>query len=570
MRSLLPSSRSRRLSGSVTLGEFGSGSSDVERVLLGNGGGETASGMDVSERSSLGLSAVYAACRILGESEAMLPLRVYRRKDDGSRELARDRREDYLLHEEPNPEMSAFSWRESAQGTGLCLWGNTYAEIEWNGAGKVAALWPLRPDQVTPRRVREAVGGGRWRSRVVYDVVEVDGAAVTLGAEDVLHVPALSFDGLRGISPIRQQREAVALGMAVQEYGARFFGNGAVPGGYIKATGVLGDKGRKRLREAWDETHRGRNQWHRVAVLEAGLTYERIGIPPEEAQFLETRKFQLSEVARLYRIPPHMLADLDRSTNNNIEHQGLEFVAFVMLPWLIRWEQELNRKLFRGTPYYAKHDVRGLLRGDQKSRYEAYAVARQWGWMSADDVRELEDENPLPDGKGKVYLLPLNMQTVGGGKGPAAGRSGSGSFAPQLVAAYTGDAFVPGVAVEAYREAARKVLELTVARFVARERKAVERIASRAQGRREALELFYSQSESVLAAELRGVVDAFGESLFAVAGEELAAEYVRESQRELLEVLAGGGEVGGALVERVSEWASSRAAVVARSVGLSE
>lgn len=543
----------------------------MERLLLGNAGGETASGVDVSERSSLGLSAVYAAARILGESVAVLPLRVFKRNDDGGRQLARDRREDYLLHEEPNPEMSAFSWRESAQGTGLALWGNTYAEIEWNGAGKVAALWPLSSNMVTPRRVREALPGGRWRSRVVYDVVEIDGTPVTLPAEDVLHIPALSFDGLRGISPIRQQREAVALGIAVQEYGARFFGNGSVPSGYIKAPSQLGTKGREKLRAAWEETHRGRQAWHRVAVLEGGLTYERIGIPPEEAQFLETRKFQLAEVARMYRIPPHMLADLDRATNNNIEHQGLEFVAHTLLPWLVRWEQEINRKLFRGTAYYVKHDVRGLLRGDIKSRFEAYAIGRQWGWLSADDVLEREDENPLPDGKGKVYLLPLNMQAAGG-KLPAGGRSLSPSCAPQLVAAYDGDAFVPGVAVEVHRDAARKVLEMAIARFVARERKALERIAPRAEGRREALELFYAQSQPVLAAELRGVVDAFAGMIHA-GGDDLAAEYCRESLREVGEIFNGttsGAEVGAAIVARVTEWERSRAAVIWRSLGLGE
>ena len=222
-----------------------------------------------------------------------------------------------------------------------------------------------------------------------------------------MHIPALGFNGLKGFSPIAMAKNAVGMTLACEEYGASFFANGANPGGVLEHPGVLKDPAR--VRESWNEVYRGSNNAHKIAVLEEGMKYQQIGIPPEEAQFLETRKFQLNEIARLYRIPPHMIGDLDKSSFNNIEQQSLEFVKYTLDPWVIRWEQSMQKALFlpgeKGT-YFVKLNVDGLLRGDYKSRMEGYSIGLQNGFMSPNDVRELEDLNPIPDEEGgNLYLV---------------------------------------------------------------------------------------------------------------------------------------------------------------------
>ena len=232
----------------------------------------------------------------------------------------------------------------------------------------------------------------------------------------VWHLRGLSNDGLDGYSPISLMRQAIGLSMAAEKFGAKFFGNDARPGGILLHPGQLGDEAAKRLTETWESRHGGLSGAHRVAVLEEGLSYKEIGIPPDDAQFLETRKFQVNEIARIYRIPPHMLADLERATFSNIEHQSIDFVTHTIRPWLVRWEQSIKQNLMVPADrdrYFAEFLVDGLLRGDTKSRYEAYAIGRQNGWFSADDIREMENLNPLPDGKGEEYLIPLNMIPAG-------------------------------------------------------------------------------------------------------------------------------------------------------------
>lgn len=211
---------------------------------------------------------------------------------------------------------------------------------------------------------------------------------------------------------MRLAREAIGMALATEEYGARFFGNGAKPGGVLEHPGKLSKEAQDRLRTSWNEMHQGLSKQHRIAILEEGMSYKQIGIPPEDAQFLETRKFQLNEIARIFRIPPHLVGDLERATFSNVEQQSIDFVVHTIRPWLVRWEQAIKLKLFTPTErrrFFAEFVADGLLRGDIKSRYEAYAIGRQNGWLSADDIRELENMNPLPDDTGKVYLVPLNM-----------------------------------------------------------------------------------------------------------------------------------------------------------------
>jgi HK97 family phage portal protein len=228
-----------------------------------------------------------------------------------------------------------------------------------------------------------------------------------LKEDEVLHIPGLGFDGLVGYSPIAMAKNAVGMILACEEYGASFFANGANPGGVLEHPGVLKDPAK--VRESWNSVYRGSNNAHKIAVLEEGMKYQQIGIPPEEAQFLETRKFQLNEIARLYRIPPHMIGDLDKSSFNNIEQQSLEFVKYTLDPWVIRWEQSLQKALLLPSEkgkYFIKLNVDGLLRGDYQSRMNGYAVGRQNGWFSANDIREMENMNPIPDEEGgNLYLI---------------------------------------------------------------------------------------------------------------------------------------------------------------------
>lgn len=368
--------------------------------------GRTTSGKPVNERTAMQTTAVYACVRILAEAVASLPLHVYEYQDDGGKKLVHDHPLYYLLHDEPNPEMTSFVFRETLMSH-LLIWGNAYAQIIRDGAGRVLGLYPLLPDKMDVQR------DDRGNIYYVYsrnsdeNPMFKEYGDIRLKAEDVLQIPGLGFDGLIGYSPIAMAKNAVGMTLACEEYGASFFANGANPGGVLEHPGVLKDP--SKVRESWNSVYRGVNNAHKIAVLEEGMKYQQIGIPPEEAQFLETRKFQINEIARLYRIPPHMVGDLDKSSFSNIEQQSLEFVKYTLDPWVIRWEQSLQRSLLlpgEKGKYFIKLNVDGLLRGDYQSRMNGYAVGRQNGWFSANDIREMENMNPIPDEQGgNLYLI---------------------------------------------------------------------------------------------------------------------------------------------------------------------
>ena len=368
--------------------------------------GRTTSGKPVNERTAMQTTAVYACVRILAEAIASLPLHVYEYQDDGGKKLVHDHPLYYLLHDEPNPEMTSFVFRETLMSH-LLIWGNAYAQIIRDGAGRVLGLYPLLPDKMEVQR------DDRGNIYYVYsrnsdeNPMFKEYGNIKLKAEDVLHIPGLGFDGLIGYSPIAMAKNAVGMTLACEEYGASFFANGANPGGVLEHPGVLKDP--SKVRESWNSVYRGVSNAHKIAVLEEGMKYQQIGIPPEEAQFLETRKFQINEIARLYRIPPHMVGDLDKSSFSNIEQQSLEFVKYTLDPWVIRWEQSLQRSLLLPSEkgkYFIKLNVDGLLRGDYQSRMNGYAVGRQNGWFSANDIREMENMNPIPDEEGgNLYLI---------------------------------------------------------------------------------------------------------------------------------------------------------------------
>ncbi|MBQ2727019.1 MAG: phage portal protein, partial [Clostridia bacterium] len=335
--------------------------------------GGTTSGKTVTERSAMQMTAVYSCVRILAEAVAGLPLHLYRYTDEGGKMKAIDHPLYRLLHDEPNPEMSSFVFRETLM-THLLLWGNAYAQIIRNGKNEIIALYPLMPNKMTVER--DNVGGLFYRYYRGQDEPHWDNDnTVILRPTDVLHIPGLGFDGLVGYSPIAMAKNAIGMAIACEEYGAKFFANGAAPGGVLEHPGTIKDPAR--VRESWQSTFGGSGNANKIAVLEEGMKYTPIGIAPEQAQFLETRKFQINEIARIFRVPPHMVGDLEKSSFSNIEQQSLEFVKYTLDPWVIRWEQSIQRSLLSNeekAQYFAKFNLEGLLRGDYQSRMQGYAV----------------------------------------------------------------------------------------------------------------------------------------------------------------------------------------------------
>lgn len=371
--------------------------------------GRTTSGKTVNERTALQTTAVYACVRILSETIASLPLHVYQYTEGGK---AKDTEHVLytLLHDEPNPDMTSFVFRETLMSH-LLIWGNAYAQILRDRSGQVIGLYPLLPDQMSVHRSEKG------KLFYVYNRYEEDNpniqekGSIVLSQEEVLHIPGLGFDGLIGYSPIALAKNAVGMTLACEEYGASFFGNGANPGGVLEHPGILKDPAK--VRDSWNAVYQGTRNAHKVAVLEEGMSYKQIGIPPEEAQFLETRKFQINEIARLFRIPPHLVGDLEKSSFSNIEQQSLEFVKYTLDPWVVRFEQALKKSLLlpeEKKTHFIKFNVDGLLRGDYQSRMNGYAIGRQNGWLSTNDIRELEELNPIPPEEGgDLYLINGNM-----------------------------------------------------------------------------------------------------------------------------------------------------------------
>ncbi len=371
--------------------------------------GNSTSGKRVNERSAMQMTAVYSCVRILSEAVASLPLHFYEYSGDGSKSKATNHPLYFLLHDEPNPEMSSYTFREVLM-THLLLWGNAYAQIIRNGKGEVIALYPLMPDRMKVDRDEKGALYYEYRMST-EDAPTMQNGTVKLESWDVLHIPGLGFDGLVGYSPIAMAKNAIGMAIACEEYGAKFFANGAAPSGVLEHPGTLKDP--SRVRESWTQTFGGSSNANKVAVLEEGMKYTPISISPEQAQFLETRKFQINEIARIFRVPPHMVGDLEKSSFSNIEQQSLEFVKYTLDPWVSRWEQAMVRSLLSAEEkkkYFIKFNVDGLLRGDYQSRMNGYAVARQNGWMSANDIRELENLDKIPaELGGDLYLINGNM-----------------------------------------------------------------------------------------------------------------------------------------------------------------
>ncbi len=362
--------------------------------------GRTDAGIPVNENAALNYAAVYACIRVLSETLASLPLIVYRELPGGGRERAVEHYAYQLLKDEPNPEMSAATFIETMMQW-VNRFGNAYAAIDWNRAGRARALWPLHPAWM---RVE------RRNGRVIYSYEDRSSPwSRSYAPADIIHVRTLG-DDLVGWSPIRLARESIGAGVAAARFAAKLFSNGARIGGILQVPGKLKD--RQKFTEEFNKAYASSENAHRTLVVDDGAKWISTSVPPDDAQFLETRKFQRSEIAAIYRVPPHLIGDLERATFSNIEHQSQEFIQYSMLPWMTRFEQEFDRKLL-GKGFFCKFLVANLLRGDMKSRYEAYNTALRGGWLNQNEVRELEEMNPIPGGdryRVQAQMVPLDEE----------------------------------------------------------------------------------------------------------------------------------------------------------------
>lgn len=369
-------------------------------------GGPSEAGPTVTTQGALGHAMVMACTKVLAQAISALPLVWYRRTGpaDEDRERAPEHPASRLLRLEPNPEMTPATWKATLQGH-LCTWGNAYARTLFDGGGRPTALFPLLPNETQPKRkatTLDLVYVSKWRGR-----------DVTLDPLEVLHVPGLGFDGITGYSPVGLARQGIAMGLAAEQFGARFFRNGAWLGGVFEHPMALSDRAHGNMKNSLAEHHTGAVNAHKPLILEEGMKWHQATMPAEDAMFLALRKFQNREVCALFRVPPHMVADMEGGASySSVEQLSLDFVTYALGPWIVQWEQELTRKL--GGPdgeYFAAYLLDALLRGDTTTRFQAYRNGRDGGFLTVNEIRRRENLPPVEDGD--ELLRPLNMGVVG-------------------------------------------------------------------------------------------------------------------------------------------------------------
>ncbi|MDD4195852.1 MAG: phage portal protein [Syntrophorhabdaceae bacterium] len=347
-------------------------------------GRATSSGINITETVALGIPAVFACIRVLTEAIASLPLITYERFTNGDRERARGFSLFNILHDRPNPLMTSFELRELLVGH-LCLRGNAYCYIERDN-GEVVALWPLHPDKVTVE-----VSG----RELVYKH-QNEGTEKTYPMSDILHIRGLSGDGIMGYSPLSLLRDTFGYSKAVQEYSSSYFRNDASPGGILSSPNALSAQAHANLRDAWKEGHTGAGKHHQVAIMDNGLQWQSVGVSPQDSQLIESQKFSVVEIARVYRVPLSLVMDYERSTYSNVTEQNRSFLTHTLQPWLTRIEQAMAKSLLTESEkekYFIEHLTQGFLRADTKTRYESYKIAIEGGFLTIDEVRQLENMN---------------------------------------------------------------------------------------------------------------------------------------------------------------------------------
>lgn len=560
----------------------------------GSVGTLSGTGARVSPELALTLSAIYCAVRILAESVAQLPLILYRRLPQGGKERATEHPLYDLLHSQPNAEQTSFEFREMLQGH-LALRGNAFSQIVRRNNGEVVRLVPLNPAGMRYERV-----GGK----LVYHYRRRGEATdVTLRADQVMHLRGLSSDGVTGLSPVGLARETIGQMLSTQHFGSRHFENNVRPSGVLEYPGKLKDEARQNLKRSWAETYSGAQNAGKTIILEEGMKWSAVGMSAEDAQYIQSRNFDISEIARWFNMPPHMLKDLNRSIHSNIEQQSLEFVIYTMMPWYVRWEQALSRDLLdeeERETYFLEFLVDGLLRGDAVARANALAVKRQNGIINADEWRELDNMNPQPEGQGKTYLVPLNMipaDRVGDDLAPSSAgaiptttkgnEDGGRSTVEQRRAAVEVRSVAARLRIQ---RSHRRIFADAAGRIVTREVKSVRDAAKRLLGARAAADMrrwldefygsradfraFVARTMSAPVASLFEMIsiEAAGEvggaALSATDLETLVAEYVEtlatryiETSRGQLTSILSEAEAARALEDvegRLSEWLEKR------------
>jgi len=350
-------------------------------------------------------NALFACVRVLSETVASMPIKIYRKLPNGERESVSNELIYDVLHNKPNSEMSPFSFKEQMM-ISLNLGGNSVSEKLFNSKGELVGLYPYQHQDVQIDRNKES-------GKLEYKI-----GGKTLQREQVFHVAGMSFDGVVGLPPIEYIATAIRLGLSYEQFGVNFYKNGANSSGVIEHPEGLDDEHYQRLKKDFEKSYQGLANTGKPIILEGGAKFNQLTIKPADAQLIESKKFQIEDIARVYRMPLHLIQNLDRATNNNIEHQSLEFVKFTMLPWFQRIEEAINCQLLtaeqRLKGYYAEFKIDALLRGDMKSRYDSYAVGRQWGFMSVNEIRKLENMNAVENGD--ILLQPSNMIEAGGGE----------------------------------------------------------------------------------------------------------------------------------------------------------
>ena len=364
-------------------------------------------GMLVTHETALQIAAVFACVRWLAEAIGMLPWSVYLKAGNGVKTEYLQSPLWPLLHTRPNPEMGPMTFKETLTGHAL-TWGNGYAEIERNAAGWPAALWPITPDRVVPGRDDQG--------RVVYEVNNGSGMAKTvLPADDVFHLHGLGYDGLCGYSVITMAARSMGTGLASDAFQNSFFANNTVLGGVLRHPKAISDQAYDRLKESWQNRHKGPQAAYKPAILEEGMDWQSIGMPLKDAEFIASRKFTVAEICRWFKVPPHKVADLERATFSNIEHQSIEAVVDCILPWCVRLEEEANYKLVGMRNHgrvFTKLNLRGLLRGDSETRAKYYQIMRNLGAFSVDDILALEDMNPIGGTEGGMRVMQGQYMTL--------------------------------------------------------------------------------------------------------------------------------------------------------------
>lgn len=503
------------------------------------GGIESKAGVTVDEETALKYSAVYGCVRIISETIASLPLNVYTRLDKGKNKNTNHNLY-RLLHTQPNEEMTSFLWREMALAQ-ILLWGNHYSQIIRDGYNRVLALWALLPERMKVERRQSD-------KKRIYRYQPQNGSQVIFNENDILHIPGLSFNGLVGKTPLTWYREQIGLGLAMEEYSSRFFSSGMHAGGIFTTPNKLKQDTYDRLKEELKKNYAGLKKSHGTMVLEEGLKFDKMSINPNDAQLLESKKFQLEEIARIFRVPLHLLQNLDRGTFTNIEHQGIGFVIHTIRPWLVRIEQSMNIKLFaeyEQDKNFAEFLVDGLLRGDTTARFESYRTGIQNAIYSPNDVLEMENRNPYEGGD--KHFIQLNMQPV----------EQIGEFMGGRVIEIKGDEIriMPKetentLEIEREKRAIRSakarsrlaksykgLFENVITRLVKREKADILKIAKKTLGERDAqifneeIYQYYQNHKDFVKTHTKPVFNTYAEAISLEAAEEIGYDLKLESKR---------------------------------------